>query len=260
MDLKQTSTWRSRTGKIGTVVCLLLFLAILDALIARFREPLNHFSGLPGKIIAVTAPLTDPSDDLRDLSYISSSQGVRLHFEALQKGYWFGGAMWNGTLDIGPDVLPGNYTVQVKSKRGAGGNSGSPFFIKVYKDLAELKKGSTSLFLSLLGINPWPVALCLFPLVLLSFGLVFYLSGLRDRLLFQEGKAEVYRVRSEENDEEIFFALGNKQGVRPGTRLILSNPQGSEIGSIITVQVFENHSTARVDKDWKVHPGFMVSQ
>jgi hypothetical protein len=94
----------------------------------------------------------------------------------------------------------------------------------------------------------------------LAFGMVFYLSGQRDRLLSLEGKAEVYRVRAVEDEDEISFALAGDQGIQPGMTLSLYNPEGIEIGSIIAIEVFGDYSTARVDQSWKVLPGFMVSR
>jgi hypothetical protein len=260
MNLKQASAWRNRAGKIGTVLCLLLFLAILDALMARFREPLNHFSGLPGEVIAVTAPLADQTENLQELTYQKSSEGITLHFEALQKGYWLGGAMWNGTLRIDPTVSPGAYTVTVQSLKETQKKAGSRFYIQVYKNQADLQKNSPSFFLSLLGISPWRTALFLIPWVIGSFGIVFYLSNQRERLLSQEGKAEVYRVRTIEKEQEIFFALGREQGIKPGTLLALHDFQDTEIGPVIVFEVSETYSTARVDRDWNVLPGFMVSR
>lgn len=260
MDLKQTSAWRSRAGKIGTVVCLLLFLSVLDALSARFREPANHFSVLPGGTIPVTAPLNDSSENLQDLFYHSSSGGITLRLEAIQKGFWFGGALWNGTLEIGTNVPPGSYRVTVQSRKGTGRKGGSLFYVDVFKNQGELHRKSPSFFLSILGINPWHAALFFSPWVLMTFGAVFYLSSREDRLLSQEGKAEVYRVRTVENEEEIFFGLGRRQGIEPGTRLSLQNPQGPVIGPIVAQEVFEDHATARVDPGWKVMPGFIVSR
>jgi len=260
MTLRQVSLWRNRTGKIGTMVCILFFLAVLDALSARFREPSNHFSCLPGSRIAVTGPFAEQTNNLQELTYVSNSREIQLLFEAAQTGYWLGGNLWNGTLNVSPGIQPGAYQVMIRSKKTVGGKSGSLFQIEVYKDLKELQQNSKSFFLRYLGINSWQAAFFFFPMVLLAFGCVFYLSHQRERLLSEQGKAEVYRTRLDGNNEEIFFGLGSKQGLQPGNRLILFNPHGLEIGSIIASEVFESHSTAGVDQGWKVHPGFVVSQ
>ncbi len=260
MTLLQVSSWRNRIGNTGAVVCLLFFLAVLDALSARLREPSNHFACLPGSRIAVNGPLAGQTTDLRELIYLSSSREIQLIFEATQTGFWLGGHLWNGTLNIEPVIQPGICTVTVRTLKTAGGKPGSLFQIEVYKDQRQLRQNSKSFIFRYLGINSWQVAFFFFPLVLLTIGGVFYLSQQRERLLSEQGKAEVYRMRQDGKDEEIFFGLGRKQGLAPGNRLILFNPQGLEVGPITASEVFENHSTARVDQGWNVHPGFMVSQ
>jgi hypothetical protein len=242
------------------VICLLFFLSVLDGLVARFKEPLNHFSGVPGEVIAVTAPLTDGTDSLRDLTYKSSAEGLTLHFEAFQKGYWFGGAMWNGSLQIGPSLGPGTYTVMVWSRKEQRTAGSSVFQVDVYKNQDDLKSKAPSLLQRFLRVNPWQAALFFLPWVLLAFGMVYYLSGQRERLLLREGRAEIYRIKRVEDQEEIFFALGSRQGLRPGASLVLTNPQGVEVGSVTAREVFEDHATALVDPDWKVVPGFIVSR
>jgi hypothetical protein len=260
MDLKQVSVWRNRAGKAGTVFCLLLFMAILDALIARFREQPNHFSTLPNEEIAVTSPLADQTGTLADLIYTSSARGITLRFENLQKGYWLGGDMWNGTIKIDMTVTPGSYTVSVQNRKGTQNNRGPLFYIDVYNTSANLRSHSLSFLIRLFGITPWWAVLFFMPWVLLSFGTVFYLSGVRERLLMQEGKAEIYRVKRVGNEVEIFFPMGGKQGLRPGLTMTLIDLRGIEVGIINVHEVFEDYSTARVDQSRKVIPGFWVSR
>jgi hypothetical protein len=260
MNLKQTSTWRKWIGRIGTLLCLLLFLAILDALVARFREPLNHFSCLPDSRIAVTGPLVGKIADPRELTYQTNSKEIRLVFEAVQTGYWFGGYMWNGTLLVGPRIEPGGYQLTVYSKKGDQKSSPALFEIEVSKDLAAYHHQSKSFIERSLEINPWTVALGLIPFILLTFGTVFYLSHRAEILLAEQGKAEVYRVTKEESGYRIFFGLGRNQGIQPGYRLNVMDNQGREVGSIIAQEVFEGHSTAQLDSGLNVSPGFIISQ
>lgn len=258
MNLKQTATWNKGLGITGTLLCILLLLAILDGLISRFREPTNHFSCLPGSRIPVTGPLTEKIENPRDLAYQSNSREIRLVFEALQTGYWLGGTMWNGTLEIDPGIQPGGYTLIVQTPVKAGGRPGAPFHVEVYKDQTQLNQNSKSLFRRTLGINPWRVALIVIPFIFLIFGLVFFLSHKMDILLADQGKAEVYRVRKNTDGYEIFFGLGSKQGIIPGTCLSLMDKQGEVIGSVTPQEIFESHSTALVGSESTVQPGFMI--
>jgi hypothetical protein len=258
MNLKQTATWNKGFGKIGTLLCVLLLLAILDGLISRFREPTNHFSCLPGSRIAVSGPLTEKIENPRNLAYQSNSQEIRLVFEAVQTGFWMGGYMWNGILDIDPGIQPGGYTLIVQTPKRTRGQPGAPFHVEVYRDQTQWNQNSKSIFRRTLGINPWRAALFIIPFILLVFGLVFFLSHKMEILLADQGKAEVYRVRKSKDGYEIFFGLGSKQGINPGTSLTLIDKQGGVIGSLTPQEIFESHSIARVGLESTVQPGFMI--
>ena len=260
MDLKQTVIWSRWAGRLGSFLCILLFLIIIDGLVSRFREPLNRFSGLPGDRIAVSGPLAEKTEQVGALIYHSNSPDIQLEFDTIQTGFWLGGYLWNGYLIISPRARPGGYQLTIQNKKAQSEKSSSLFQIEVYNDLREFQRNSKSFLVSSLGIYPWQASLFLIPFIAFTFGVVFYLSHKTEGLLAEQGKAEVYRVRKGENGYEIFFGLGRKQGILPGSRLILFNNQGKEIGSIYVEKVFEGHSTAQVDFGVIIQPGFIISR
>ena len=260
MTLNQITTWQNWAGRIGSFLCLLLFLIIIDALVSRFREPLNRFSGLPGDRIAVSGPLAEKAEQVGELIYHTNSPDIQLEFDTIQTGFWLGGYLWNGYLSISPRARPGGYQLTIQNKKAPSEKATSLFQIEVYNDLREFQRNSKSFLVSSLGIYPWQASLFLIPFIALTFGVVFYLSHKTEGLLAEQGKAEVYRVRKGETGYEIFFGLGRKQGILPGSHLILSNSQGKEIGSICVEKVLEGHSTAQVDFGLTIQPGFIVSR
>jgi hypothetical protein len=260
MNLQQTQIWSRWAGRIGSFLCILLFLIIIDALVSRFREPHNRFSGLPGSRIAVSGPLADKAEQVGELTYVTDSPDIQLEFDTIQTGFWLGGYLWNGTLGISPHTRPGGYQLTVHTKKSLTAKSSSLFQIEVYNDLRGLQQNSKSFLVRWLGIYSWQAGLFLIPFIAFTFGAVFYLSHKTESLWADRGKAEVYRVRKVETGYEIFFGLGREQGIQPGSRLFLSNSQGKEIGSISVEEVFEGHSTARVNLDLNIQPGFMISR
>jgi hypothetical protein len=260
MDLKQTVIWSRWSGRLGSFLCILLFLIIIDGLISRFREPLNRFSGLPGDRIAVSGPLAGKTEQVGELTYQTNSPDIQLEFDAIQTGFWLGGYLWNGYLSISPHIRPGGYQLTIGNRKNPSEKSSSLFQINVYNDLRELQRNSKSVLVSSLGIYPWQAGIFLIPFIFFTFGFVFYLSHKTEGLLAEQGKAEVYRVRRGDTGYEIFFGLGRKQGIQPGNHLTLSNNQGKEIGSICVEEVFETHSTAQVDLELNIRPGFIISR
>jgi hypothetical protein len=260
MTLKQTSAWSLWAGRIGSLLCILLFLVIIDGLVSRFREPHNRFSGLPGDRLAISGPLAEKAEQVGELTYQTNSPDIQLEFDTIQTGFWLGGYLWNGYLSIGPRTRPGGYQLTVQNKKTPSEKSPSLFHVDVYKGLREFQRNSKSFLVSSLGLYSWQAGLFLIPFIAFTFGVVFYLSHKTEGLLAEQGKAEVYRIRKGETGYEIFFGLGQKQGIRPGSRLTLSNNQGKEIGSICVEKVFENHSTAQVDFGLTIQPGFIISR
>ena len=52
MTLEQATRARKRLGRIGALICILFFGAILDTCVARFREPLFTVHLVPGGVSA----------------------------------------------------------------------------------------------------------------------------------------------------------------------------------------------------------------
>jgi hypothetical protein len=194
------------------------------------------------------------------LTYQTDSPDIRLEFQTIQTGFWWGGYLWNGYLSFSPRIQAGEYQLTVQTKTSPVEKLSSSFRIEVYNDLRGLRLNSKSIIVRHLGIHHWQAGLFLIPFLVLSFGFVFYLSNRAESLLAEQGKAEVYRVRKGEMGYEIFFGLGMKQGIKPGNHLTLSNNQGKEIGSISVEEVFEGYSTARVDLGLSIQPGFIISR
>lgn len=260
MTITQVSVWRNWVGKAGALFCILLFLSLLDALVARVRDPLNHFPCLPGQEVPVTGPLAEKNANLQELIYLSNSKDIRLVFDSAQTGFWLGGYMWRGRIIVSREAQPGEYKVAVPTPKATQGKSVSLFQVAVFKDESILYKASTSFIRRFLGISPWGAALFFTPFILLAFGSVFFLSQKAEGLLAKEGKAEVYRVAKGENGYQIYFSLGSKQGILPGASLTLFNGQKQTAGVVTVQEVFQDHSIAQTNGESSVRPGFIVSR
>ncbi len=258
MNLKQTTNWRNLIGKTGTFLCIVLFLAVSDGLISRFREPLNHFSCLPGSRMAVSGPLREKIETPGELNSLCDAREIRIVFEAVQTGFWLGGYLWSGILEVGPRIQPGEYTLRVQAGKKPEIKTGTLLRIEVHKDLGQLKQKSKSFFMRTLGISPWRATFLITPLILMIFGTVFLLSRKIETLMADQGEAEVYRVRKGTGGSEIFFGLGSRHKIKPGACLTVFNNQGGVVGSITPQEIFEDYSIARVGPESAVQPGFLI--
>lgn len=257
--LDQISRWRTLLGKVGACCCLLMFLALLDGLVARFREPANLWKVLPGMSTEMNGPLEDEVQDIRELRYTSDSPHLRLTFSAAHKGYFLGGDMWRGQLQVSPQAEPGEFHLTVGIMGKTPPQPLPPYRIMVFADPLSRQHSYKSLISRHAGLSPWAAAAGFLPAILLAFGGVYYLSQKRAQILAGLGHAEIYRVASREGEYVIGFGLGTAQGVQPGSRLTIFNDQEQVVGTAEVQEATTTDSLAVAPADREIKPGYTVS-
>jgi hypothetical protein len=262
MDLNQAITWRKFLGKAGALFCLLASLAVLDGLIAKFREPVNVLHVLPGEVADIDGPIPENIKATEALAYTGDTPELAINFEVIHPGYFMGGNMWRGRLAVGQNLAPGKYTVTVRPRDYPAGKPGYDFRVVVYGDPLSQRRGFRSLIKSQTGISPYLVAGAFVPLILIAFGMVYFLSQRIDALRVQGGLAEIYRVARapEEGGYLVTFGLGTDHGVRPGDQVYLLDPEGNYVGSIKVQESSEQDAVALVTVDRDLRPGYLVSR
>ena len=258
MDLSQVSYWRSLAGKAGAVICLLALAALLDGLIAGFREPANLVRALPGATLEINGGLAGEAKGVQDLAYGSDSAELQVSFDAVHKGYFLGGDMWRGKLLVGPRIPPGKYRLVVGPRPALNAKGVPSFRILVYPDELSLRKSYKSYVRRHLGWSPFALAAFCLPGLLLAFGVVYFLSGKREAILARAGQAEVYRVLRREDGCEIRFGLGTEQGLGPGILVQIRNEQGQTVGTARVEESSPTDSVALVSGGREVKEGYLV--
>ncbi len=259
MDLSQISQTRNLLGKVGAALCGLLFLALLDGLIAQFRQPQNVFKVLPGETVEINGPMAGEVKSVQEVAYTSDSERLRLTFLSLHKGYFLGGDMWRGELTVNRDIAPGEYRLTVAPKGPTLEKPLPPFRIIVYADAQARRQSSTSMIQRFTGYSPWVVAPAFLLLILPAFGMVFYLSQKREALMARQGKAEVYRAVRQEEGWAIRFGLGTVHGVVPGVRVTVSDEQDRMVAAAEVTEASETDSWAMASGEAEIKAGYVVS-
>lgn len=258
MNLDQVSVLRKFARRAGAIFFILIFVAVIDGCVAKFREPINVFNILPGQSVKVDGPLDLKIQDTKELSYVSTSDNVRLSFDAIQAGFWLGGNMWLGTVTTDTLIQPGQYDITVYTRGETDIKKKFVFRIKVFKDYESYRQSFKSVIRRYLDFSPWWILLFCLPLTALTVGIVFYLSKRFEELLAREGKAEIYRIIRGDKGCEISFGLGTKHGVQPGARFSLLNESGHPAGSAVVQKVSQTDSSAILGLDCKVKQGDIV--
>jgi len=260
MDLRQVTRWRDLASKIAAACCVIALLALLDGLLVHFREPANLIKVLPGTSLEINGELTDEARQVEDLTFTSNSNQLTVTFEALHKGYFLGGDMWRGRLNVGPDIPPGEYNLSVLPRRSASSRKAPAFRILVFADAASLQLSSTSVVRRWFAVSAFAVAAGCLPGILLAFGAVYLLSGRREALLAASGQAEVYQVTRGDADYEIRFGLGANHGMSPGARVAIYDARGQQVGTGTVEICNQKISVARAASDQPIKAGYLVSR
>ena len=260
MNLNQASSLRKLAGKACAFFFLLAALAILDGVIAKFREPVNLFHLLPGDEVKIDGQIPENIKQTRDLTYDSDSPDLTVAFEAIHSGYFFGGNMWRGRLLVGKNLAPGKYTLTVRPKELPRTKPGLQFRVVVHQNILSQRASYRSISRRLTGLSPYLVAAAFLPLIGITMGLIFLLSRRIEVLQAESGLAEIYQVSRGEGNYLIAFGLGNKHGLKPGDQITLLDPKGNYVGSAVVEKTSDTDSVALATIAQKIIPGFLVSR
>jgi hypothetical protein len=260
MDLERLTTWQSRVARIGSLFCLVAFLALLDGFVAHIREPLNEFKVLPGDAVHINGPAPEEVQELTGLAYESSTPHLHLTFEALHRGYWLGGWTWRGLLTVAPETAPGRHRLTVSPRDNNAVHPPQEFTIVVFPDLASYHQSSLSLIRQHFDLSPWQVLAVFLPLTVLAFALVYHFSRRQEVLLAEKGQAEIYKVDIGEGFYEVVFGLGTRHGVHPGARLTVFNEYQQNIGTLEVIKASETDAIGVASVVQAIRPGYTVSR
>lgn len=260
MTLARATWLQTWVGRMGALFCVLFVIAALDGLISRFRQPVNQLDLRAGEVAGVNGGLPVEIKEPGELAFDSDSPGIRIVFEAVHSGFWLGGNMWRGVLEVEPSTPAGGYTAVVRLKDRPDEKPLVVLVVQVHDTLESIRKSSTSFFRRSLDLAPWMVFVVFFLLAGLAFGVVYVLTGERDRLLAEQGRAELYRVAKRDDFYEVGFGLGRKHGVEPGEELPLESRKGEVVGTVRVRDVLDEDSIGEVDLECAVRPDCVVSK
>jgi len=247
VTLEQATRARKRLGRIGALICILFFGAILDTCVARFREPLFTVHLLPGGSEPVEGQLDHNVKELPQMRIETPSASVRLQIDKLQSGFWFGGSMWIGDISAAGDATPGTYDILVFALDLPSAKPVAAFRAVVYPDYAALRESFFSVIQRAFDMRPWMVAVVCMP----ALGIVLYLMGVLSRrveqLLADQGRAEIFHVKKADAGFEVWFGLGERHGVEPGVRVNICAENGQPICDAVVQRVDTENGMALAD-------------
>lgn len=245
-------------GRLGLLFIIIMAISFLDGCVNRLLHPMNLINILPGQSIPVNAPLDEKINDVKDLSYTSTSDMIKLQFESIYSGFWIGGTEWRGILTVAHNIKPGEYKLTINIKEN---ESKKPFvfIVRVHENMISLKKSSMSLIKRTAGVSPWIVFASSIFLIAIVVILMLKLSNKIESIMLQNGQAEVFFIRRGEYVTEIVFGLGKKNNIKPGDVLNIYTENGVPVGNVIVQNSTDENSIGIVKAEHNIKPGFIVA-
>lgn len=237
MTLERAVRWRKHLGKIGASIFILFFAALLDSCVARFREPLFTVNLLPGGSELVDGQLDGDLKELSRLRVETTSESVRLKIDRFQPSFWLGGNMWIGAISAASDAAAGAYDLRVFARNPPDQPPVAAFRAVVYPDDAALRKSYLSLVRRTFDVQPGMVALACIAALVFVMGTTYLLGRKIDRLLADQGRAEIFMVKRTAVGIEVWFGLGGRHGVEPGMRVTVGTENGQPVCLAVVQQV-----------------------
>ena len=258
MNLEQITTIRNRIAKAGAAMCVLFLLCALDGSVTYLREPVNNLRMLPGESVKLTGPMVPGLAGVTGMQWEASSELISMSLEQMIAGFWMGAKMWRGTLTLNSDIVPGKYTLWIYGKEDGKRVGANTFQVIVYKGRADYLSDSTSLLLRYTGVSPWIVAASFFCMVLLACGTLYLISGKRDKLMAEQGEAEIYHIDRNPAGISIYFGLGGRNGIAKGSKLVVMDSNRRPLEEVRVESVSDSDGVAKVDPLSTVRTGDLV--
>ncbi|MBF0233730.1 MAG: hypothetical protein HQK65_11935 [Desulfamplus sp.] len=268
MDKNKLINNRVIFGRICVLAFLITLAGILDGLISSYRKPVNDIDIITERPMEIVGKVYGKVTTPDDIIFISDSPNLTLLLDKdIFSSHWFGEDMWRGHLKANSSLRPGQYNIKIKFRDVSMIKPDdrekveklSEYRVNVYSDAKAMRQSDLSLIKRFTAISPWLIAIVFFPIVLISGGLIFIISGRVDTEMANNGLAEIYRVSKHDEGLEVFFGLGSTHGVEPGEKMHLFNEKGDLVTEIVVENIGRETSSAVISMP-KIRPGCIVAR
>ncbi|GFK94088.1 hypothetical protein NNJEOMEG_01927 [Fundidesulfovibrio magnetotacticus] len=249
MTLQQAVFLRRMAGWSASALLFAALAVLADGLVGGFKDGTRDFQSLPGASLDITAHMPPGAEAIADLRITGETPGVRVVPKELFSGFWLGGAMWRGKIEVDSQAQPGERIFLVEGPPLAEKPQryvSVPFRVVVHADAPSLRAAAPALLTRLTGFEPYPASLTLFLLALPCGAAGYLLSRRIETGLAQLGKAVVYMIKSEPEGQRIAFSLGQGRGLAPGGSVLLEDAAGNTVGQALVLTATAEDATARV--------------
>lgn len=223
--------WQKRFGVFTMVLFAAALLALADALIGGLKGGHAAIELIPASHYPISGPMPPKTTAINEFVIEGAPRdgSVRLVPRSIFSGFWFGGSMWRGALEVSPNADPGDYTLTVKDPYGEKQNPALVFKVRIWPDQATRIANSPSRLTRLTGISPFLIAATLCGGGLLAGLVNFFMGRLWARHLASHNCGEIYKLRQTGRGIEITCEIHCTKTIRPHAPCTIYRPSGEAV-------------------------------
>ena len=234
--------WQKRAGLVAMVALAGALLALADALVGGLSGAQGQIELIPGSRYEISGPMPPRTEAIKD--FVIDGQpadgSVRLLPETVFSGYWFGGNMWRGVIEVAETARESTSVIAVKDRFGEKQNPALVFKVQIWPDQATSNAHSSSFLTRKTGYSPYFFAVGLALTGLIAAGCNFLSGRLWARHLARHNCGEIYKLRQTEQATEITCELHCAGVLKPGMQAAIYRPSGEYL-SPATIALCEPH-------------------
>ena len=259
-DSSSILRWQKKTGTWAAIFFFSALLSLADSLIGGISGNRGIIELLPGSSYAISGPMPPKTESLEEMLIegTPADDSIRIVPRALFSGFWLGGAMWRGSIEVAATAQEAEHIVKVRDHYGEKQNPALVYTIKIWPDQDTLNAHSSSFLTRRTGQSPF-LFVILFAIGGLATGITTFSLGRRwERLLAEHGCSEIYKLTQSENGTELTCDLPAAAQAVIGMQCPVFHSTGEALASAAVVGLRKKDVILLIEADNEVRIGDVV--
>lgn len=259
-DSSNILRWQKKAGTLAAVFFFAALLSLADSLIGGISGNRGIIELLPGSSYAISGPMPPKTESLAEMLIegAPADGSVRIVPRALFSGFWLGGAMWRGSIEVATTAQESEYIVKIRDHYGEKQNPALVYTIKIWPDLKALNAHSSSFLTRQTGQSPF-LFVILFVIGGIATGLAtFFLGRQWARILADHGCSEIYKLTRSESGTELTCDLPVTAQAVIGMQCPVFRATGEALASASVVGLRKRDVILLIETDNEVRLGDVV--